>query len=107
MSNYGNKVLATILLALVAIIVLAAGEAAADIEKANAEALNMITLAEAQAQVEKLQADAEAYTIKQQGTSLRMYPEVLDYTFVSQLDNVEWGIMPSDTITPLLPIRGE
>jgi regulator of protease activity HflC (stomatin/prohibitin superfamily) len=63
-----------------------------------------ILLAQAEAQQIVLRAEAEAKAIVLQGEALRLYPEVIQWQFVNSLTNVQWGFLPTESITPLLPI---
>ena len=72
---------------------LARGDADATIERARGEAEAMLTLAE-----------AEGQSIQLRGAALQEFPEVLQLNFIEQMEGVTWGFLPSDSITPFLPI---
>jgi regulator of protease activity HflC (stomatin/prohibitin superfamily) len=74
------------------------------IRLAQAEAERTLLLAQAEAQSQRLLADAEAYSIGARGATLREYPEVVQWQFVRNLEDVQWGIMPGENLTPLIPI---
>jgi regulator of protease activity HflC (stomatin/prohibitin superfamily) len=74
------------------------------ITMAEAEAERARLNAQAEADSQRLLADAEAYSIEVRGAALRQYPELVQWQFVQGLDSVDWGIMPSDGITPLIPV---
>lgn len=82
---------------------LSEGDKQREILLAEADAQRTRLSAEANADARKLSAAAEAYAIEQQGAALRRYPEVIQWTFVQNLD-VEWGILPDTGVTPLLPV---
>jgi len=63
-----------------------------------------ILLAEAAARKTVLNAEAEAESIRLQGAALREFPEVIQWQFVQDLDGIAWGLIPSDGLTPLLPL---
>ena len=65
-----------------------------------------ITRAEAEREELRIRAEGEADAIAIKGQALRENPEIIQLTFVEQLNNVEWGIMPSEGVTPLLPVQG-
>ncbi len=71
---------------------------------AQAEADRTLLLAQAEAERQRLLADAEAYSIQARGEALAGYPQVVQWEFVRNLQNVRWGFLPSDSITPLLPM---
>ncbi|RLC87417.1 MAG: hypothetical protein DRI37_06170 [Chloroflexi bacterium] len=74
------------------------------IRLSEADAQRTKLLAEADAERQRLLADAEAYSIATQGKMLRDYPEVVQWEFVRNLDNVQWGFLPSEGLTPFLPL---
>jgi len=74
------------------------------IRLAEAEAERTKLMAQADAERQRLLADAEAYSIEVQGKALREYPQLVQWEFVRNLDNIQWGILPSDGVTPLIPI---
>lgn len=63
-----------------------------------------ITSAEAAKQEQILAAEGEAEAIQVKGEALRTNPEVLQWQFVSNLTDVTWGFLPTDSVTPFLPI---
>ena len=71
---------------------------------AAAEAERTKLLAAADAERQRLLADAEAYGIEARGKALKQYPELTQWEFIRNLQNVEWGILPDTGITPLLPV---
>lgn len=71
---------------------------------AAADAERIKVTAQADAEKQRLLADAEAYSIKARGEALKQYPGLIQWQFVSNLQNVQWGILPSEGITPLVPI---
>lgn len=71
---------------------------------AAAEAERQLLLADAEAARQRLLADSEAYSIATQGEMLRDYPEVVQWEFVRNLENVQWGFLPSEGLTPFLPL---
>ena len=74
------------------------------IRLAEAEAERTKLLADADAERQRLLADAEAYSIEARGEMLQQYPEMVQWEFVRNLEAVEWGILPSEGVTPFLPI---
>lgn len=74
------------------------------IRLAEAEAERIKLMAQADAERQRLLADAEAYSIEVRGKALRAYPQLVQWEFVRNLDNIQWGILPSDGVTPLIPI---
>ena len=74
------------------------------IRLAEAEAERTKLLAGADAERQRLLADAEAYSIQARGQVLKKFPEVVQWEFVRNLQQVEWGILPSQGITPFLPL---
>lgn len=84
-------------------------------DAAEFEKQSQIRLAEAAAEGTKLQAaadaerqrllaDAEAYSIAARGQALKEYPELVQWEFVRNLESVQWGILPSEGLTPLVPL---
>ena len=71
---------------------------------AEADAAAKVLLAEADAARITLLADAQALAITLQGVALDEYPQMTQWEFVSHLANVSWGFLPSEGITPLIPI---
>jgi len=74
------------------------------IRLSEAEARRTTLLAEAEAEKAKLLADAEAYGIEARGKALARYPTLVQWEFVRNLENVQWGILPGEGITPLVPV---
>lgn len=74
------------------------------IRLSEAEAERTKLLAAADAERQRLLADSEAYSIKIRGEELKNYPMLVQWEFVRNLQNIQWGILPSDGITPLIPI---
>lgn len=72
---------------------------------AEAEKQRNILLAEADAQRTVLEAQADAEAIKLKGEALKNNPQVLQFEFVQNLTDVKWGFLPSDSVTPFLPIE--
>jgi regulator of protease activity HflC (stomatin/prohibitin superfamily) len=60
--------------------------------------------AAAEAERQRLLADAEAYSIAARGQALKEYPELVQWEFVRNLESVQWGILPSEGVTPLVPL---
>jgi regulator of protease activity HflC (stomatin/prohibitin superfamily) len=60
---------------------------------------------ESQAMIEKAKGEAEAITIK--GTALRNFPEMLKLNFIEVLKLSKFMFLPSDGITPFLPLPTE
>jgi len=74
------------------------------IRLAEAEAERTKLLAGADAERQRLLADAEAYSIQTRGVTLQEFPEIVQWEFVRNLQNVQWGILPSEGLTPLIPL---
>jgi regulator of protease activity HflC (stomatin/prohibitin superfamily) len=74
------------------------------IRLAEAEAERTKLLAGADAERQRLLADAEAYSIQVRGAVLQEFPEVVQWEFVRNLQSVQWGILPSEGLTPLIPL---
>jgi regulator of protease activity HflC (stomatin/prohibitin superfamily) len=72
--------------------------------EAAAEGTKLQAAAEAERQ--RLLADAEAYSIAARGEALKEYPELVQWEFVRNLEAVEWGILPSEGVAPLIPLPG-
>ncbi|MFQ6100109.1 MAG: SPFH domain-containing protein [Anaerolineae bacterium] len=70
--------------------------------EADAERIKLQAAAEAERQ--RLLADAEAYSIETRGAALKGYPELVQWEFVRNLEDIQWGILPSEGITPLMPL---
>lgn len=70
--------------------------------EADAERTKLLAVADAERQ--RLLASAEAYSIEIRGEALQDFPEVVQWEFVRNLQNVQWGILPGDGITPFLPL---
>ncbi|MBN1487277.1 MAG: hypothetical protein JW981_06505 [Anaerolineae bacterium] len=71
---------------------------------AEAAAENTKLQAAADAERQRLLADSEAYGIESRGLALQKYPELVQWEFVRNLQNVTWGFLPSENISPLLPL---
>jgi len=76
------------------------------IRLAEAEAERTKLLAQADAERQRLLADAEAYSIQARGEALQEFPELTQWEFVRNLENVQWGILPGEGLTPLVPLPG-
>ena len=74
------------------------------IRLAEAEAERTKLLAGADAERQRLLADAEAYSIEARGEALQKFPEVVQWEFVRNLQSVQWGILPGEGLTPLIPL---
>ena len=74
------------------------------IRLAEAEAERTKLLAAADAERQRLLASAEAYSIEIRGEALKEYPELVQWEFVRNLEGIQWGILPGEGITPLIPI---
>jgi regulator of protease activity HflC (stomatin/prohibitin superfamily) len=74
-------------------VALATGEADAAIERARGEA-----------ETTRIQAAADAEAIALKGEALRKNPEVIEWEFIQNLEGVQWGMLPSESVTPLLPM---
>jgi len=74
------------------------------IRLAEAEAERTKLLAEADAERQRLLSDSEAYGIESRGVTLREYPEVVQWEFVRNLQDVQWGFLPSEGVSPFLPV---
>lgn len=70
--------------------------------EAGAEGIKLQAAAEAERM--RLLADAEAYSIEARGTALKEHPELVQWEFVRNLEGIQWGILPGDGITPLMPL---
>lgn len=83
-------------------------QAAADAERqrllADSEAYSIQARATANADRQRLLADSEAYSIQTRGEALKEVPELVQWEFVSNLEGVQWGFLPSERITPLVPL---
>jgi regulator of protease activity HflC (stomatin/prohibitin superfamily) len=79
-------------------------EKARQIRLAEAEAERTKLLAQADAERQRLLSDAEAYGIEVRGMALQQYPELVQWEFVRNLENVQWGILPSEGVSPLIPL---
>ncbi len=75
------------------------------IRLAEAEAERTKLQAQAEAERQRLLADAEAYGIKARGEALQEFPNLVQWEFVRNLQDIQWGILPGDGITPLVPIH--
>lgn len=74
------------------------------IRLSEAEATRTKLMADADAERQRLLADAEAYGIEKRGEALAKYPTLVQWEFVRNLQDIQWGILPADGITPLVPI---
>jgi len=74
------------------------------IRLAEAEAERIRLMAQADADRQRLLADSEAYSIQARGEALADFPQVIQWEFVRNLQDVRWGFLPSDSVTPLLPV---
>lgn len=83
-------------------------QAAANAERqrllADSEAYSIQTRATADAERQRLLADSEAYSIKARGEALEEFPGLVQWEFVRNLESVQWGILPGDGLTPLIPL---
>lgn len=75
-----------------------------EIRLAEADAEGTKLQAAADAERQRLLAEAEAYGIQIRGQTLREYPEIVQWEFVRNLTAVQWGILPSEGLTPLIPL---
>ena len=71
---------------------------------AAADAERTKLLAAADAERQRLLADSEAYSIEMRGAALLKFPELVQWEFVRNLQDVQWGILPGEGITPLMPL---
>ncbi len=71
---------------------------------AQHQAQQIINLASGDAEAIRVLADAQADAIVLQGVALFDYPAMTQWEFVQNLDNVTWGFLPTDGITPLIPL---
>jgi len=74
------------------------------IRLAEAEAERIKLVAAADAERQRLMADAEAYSIEARGEALKKFPELVQWEFVRNLESVQWGILPGEGLTPLIPL---
>ena len=74
------------------------------IRLAEAEAERTKLLADADAERQRLLADAEAYGIRARGEALEEFPGLVQWEFVRNLQSVQWGILPGEGLTPLIPL---
>ncbi|MEA3339333.1 MAG: SPFH domain-containing protein [Chloroflexota bacterium] len=72
--------------------------------QAAAEAERIRLLAAANAERQRLLADSEAYSIDVRGKALKEFPELVQWEFVRNLEDIQWGILPGEGITPLMPL---
>jgi regulator of protease activity HflC (stomatin/prohibitin superfamily) len=79
-------------------------EKQSQIRLSEAQAQGIKLQAEAEAERQRLLADAEAYGIQARGEALEEYPELVQWEFVRNLQNIQWGILPGDGLTPLIPL---
>jgi regulator of protease activity HflC (stomatin/prohibitin superfamily) len=71
---------------------------------ADSEAYSIKARAEADAERQRLLADSEAYSIEARGEALEKFPGLVQWEFVRNLESVQWGILPSEGLTPLVPL---
>ncbi len=71
---------------------------------AIAEAEQTKLMAAADAERQRLLADSEAYSIQARGEVLQDFPDLVQWEFVRNLESVQWGILPGDGLTPLIPL---
>ena len=71
---------------------------------AGADAERTRLLAAADAERQRLLADSEAYSIEMRGAALLKFPDLVQWEFVRNLQDVQWGILPGEGITPFLPL---
>ena len=71
---------------------------------ADSEAYSIKARAAANADRQRLLADSEAYSIKVRGEALEEFPKLVQWEFVHNLESVQWGILPSEGLTPLVPL---
>ena len=71
---------------------------------AGADAERTKLLAAADAERQRLLADSEAYSIEMRGAALQQFPDLVQWEFVRNLQNVQWGILPGESVTPFLPL---
>ncbi len=74
------------------------------IRLAEADAEGIRLLAAANAEQQRLLADSEAYSIDARGKALKEFPGLVQWEFVRNLEDIQWGILPGDGITPLMPL---
>lgn len=75
-------------------------------EQEKNRAQKAIEAAKGAAEAQIIQAGAEAKSIELRGQALARNPLVIQYEFVQNMGNVQWGIMPSNGAVPLLQIPG-
>jgi regulator of protease activity HflC (stomatin/prohibitin superfamily) len=75
-----------------------------EIRLAEAKAEGTKLQAAADAERQRLLADAEAYGIRARGEALQEFPGLVQWEFVRNLESVQWGILPSEGLTPLIPL---
>jgi membrane protease subunit HflC len=71
---------------------------------AAADAERTKLLAAADAERQRLLADSEAYSIQARGEALQDFPDLVQWEFVRNLESIQWGILPGDGLTPLIPL---
>ena len=71
---------------------------------AEADAEGIKLQAAANAERQRLLADSEAYSIRARGEALQEFPRLVQWEFVRNLESVQWGILPSEGLTPLIPL---
>jgi prohibitin 2 len=71
---------------------------------ADSEAYAIKARAAADAEKQRLLADAEAYSIEVRGEALEDFPDLAQWEFVRNLQDVQWGFLPSEGVAPLVPV---
>jgi len=79
-------------------------EAQRTAELAKGEANAVIERARGEAEANILTAQAEATAISLKGAALRDNPEILQFEFIQNLATAQWLMLPSEGITPFLPL---
>jgi regulator of protease activity HflC (stomatin/prohibitin superfamily) len=75
-----------------------------EIRLAEAKAEGTKLQAAADADRQRLLADSEAYSIRARGEALEEFPGLVQWEFVRNLASVQWGILPSEGLVPLIPL---
>jgi regulator of protease activity HflC (stomatin/prohibitin superfamily) len=105
----------------------AEAEAFRNVELAKADAQKVELNAQAQANAKRLAADADAYAIVVEakanaeeqrligeaqgdaiafrGQALALYPEVIQMEFAENFAEIDWGVLPADSILSYLPLQ--
>ena len=71
---------------------------------ATHQAQGKVNLATGDAEAIRVLAGAQADAIALQGAALATYPAMTQWEFVQNLEDVTWGFLPADGITPLIPL---